>query len=805
MKKESRIISLVIIAIVLVAVLSFSISTLMTNGSKLLGSVNGANRIPSKEGTTTYKDWQESTPIDNEYSYSTLIYTDKTRVYANISDWDHRYGVVEAGGEAYRLENMPTVPSIKIWDPDDKGQLIITDCGFDKEGNSLSAVIEFSVNNTYRKDWMLNYYYDDATGEVKAENPESHEVVTVAPLTSLSFSWVAIQNVNDNGQIVLTSQPTGNNLQPVNRYVVKYGMPLAFNLNCDNSAIDVKLTYYKTLTLKDNTIVNGVNYAKVDTSKSEIDKSITKVNSAYNDFDTTPASFATFQTLIERAAEDHELLFSANEGMKPLNGTSTLFYNKTGKQTLTANDYENTFVDQAYKGTWNFRMSEKANGIYINSDQSKNTGPLGKWQYVLYQMRDVQGKTLEQAKDYYCKYVAKCEDDGSYTGYYELGGFSYLTSAQLLTTGVEGEFAFRYEMPSGGIKFGFLSPQGYKFGDPVKSTTKSTIAVGEVGYFNVSQEIPNNNVTDSVGFHKVYPNVFSNSYKLTSYKIEDEIDKRLSVVADGITIKTQSGIDLTNYFDISVDTNNKVTAVSKSSASTFFDKLEAYGTRYTMSIPFMYIGPVDKYIEIPNKAKVTYKVGDGTPTTKETNVVKVTIGEKPVKLTYDCTTNGGKATFEPITVDQVPGTNVDLTKICSKTGNRFLGFAEQATDKTPMQSFTMPEQDTTIYGLYTTSKCDTILNSNTYKIDQKNHSVSIPNDDSDSTILKTVYSNGEISINGNTITVKCDGTTQDYTINRYWISKTGNEVIKWTAIISGTLLLAVAAVFIKIKADKKKN
>ena len=268
---------------------------------------------------------------------------------------------------------------------------------------------------------------------------------------------------------------------------------------------------------------------------------------------------------------------------------------------------------------------------------------------------------------------------------------------------------------------------------------------------------------------------------------------------------TKKGQDITEYFDIAVDENNKVTATSKDNASTFFNSAEAYGTNYILQIPFMYLGAVNKYIEIPNKGKITYKVGSNNPETKETNTVKITVGEKPVKLTYDCTTNGGKAEFEPITVDQVPGTEVDLNKLCSKEGNRFLGYAEKASDKDAMTTFVMPDHDTTIYGLYTESKCDTVLNSNTYKIDQTNLIVNIPNDDSESTILKNVTSKGEVSISGDVITVKCDGSSKDYKISRYWVSKTGNEVIKWTAIISGVLLFVVAAIFIKIKVDKKKN
>ncbi|MBQ3474645.1 MAG: isopeptide-forming domain-containing fimbrial protein [Bacilli bacterium] len=845
MKKESKIISLVIIAIVLVGVLAFSLSTLMTNGSKLLGAVTGTNRLPSSEGTTTYKDWKESTTIDKDFSYSTLVYNDDTEFYVNITNPERTisnnaknkdYGIYYSSG--YPLADKVT-PVVRLWHPTDKAQLIITNCGFDKDGNSLSAVLELSVYGTYRDTEHVtpaNLEYDKLNDAMYYV--EGSDRTKLSPITALGMSQTVTQNITSDGKIVFTNEsllPEGSPyMGSTKRETVRKNMPLAFNLNVEGGAADVKITYYKKLKLTDHSVVNGVNVATVDTENSQVATSITKINSAFNDFDTTPNSFSNPDKKRQDAI-DAGLLFEANEGMKPLMGTSTLFYNKSGKQTLTPSDYENTVIDQANKLTFNYRMTERANGIFLNPDRSKEDKIYGKWDNLVVRLM-AQGKTRKEALDYYCRYIAKCtveyderidyidgdpettpsaaieEQRGilasvinSSVGYYSTAGFSYLTSAQLLTTGVQGEFAFRYEMPGGGIKFGFISPQGYEFDNPVKTVAKDTIAIGEVGYFNISQPIPNNNVTNSVGFNKIYPQVFSENNHLTSFVFEDEIDKRLTVVQDGITIMTKKGQDITEYFDIAVDENNKVTATSKDNASTFFNSAEAYGTNYILQIPFMYLGAVNKYIEIPNKGKITYKVGSNNPETKETNTVKITVGEKPVKLTYDCTTNGGKAEFEPITVDQVPGTEVDLNKLCSKEGNRFLGYAEKASDKDAMTTFVMPDHDTTIYGLYTESKCDTVLNSNTYKIDQTNLIVNIPNDDSESTILKNVTSKGEVSISGDVITVKCDGSSKDYKISRYWVSKTGNEVIKWTAIISGVLLFVVAAIFIKIKVDKKKN
>ena len=832
MKRENKIITLVIAAIVLVAVLSYSLSTLMTSGtiSRLQGAVQGANQLPSQEGTTVYKDWTQSVPLDNDYSYSTLVYTDDTDFYANISNENHNFAIIP---QNYFAVDDKVSPVIQLWYPNDVAQLIITNCGYDKDGTSLSAVIQVSVHATYRDDIKLNptrgddgkmYYLDDGT-----------QTELKAPLGAIGLSSTVIQNVTNDGKVVFTDNTwaaANGQTTASTGYRTMKNMPLAFNLNLESGSLDVKITYYRKLKLNKGGVNQGIKLATVDTANSTIATDITKINSAYNDFDTTPYSFANPDNQ-RQGYIDAGMKFEGNEGMKPLMGTSTLFYNKTGKQTLTPADYENTFIQQADKYTFNFRMTEKENGIFINPNYSQETKLHGKWENLVQRLM-AQNMTRKQALDHYCKYVAQCtvaydnsvnnidnypDSDqrhkdaavlvksvvDSSNGYFDTAGFSYLTSAQLLTTGVQGQFAFRYEMPGGGIKFGFLSPQGYKFTNPKKTVNKNTITVGEVDYFNIKQSIPNNDVTNSIGFNKIYPNVFSADYKMKSFKFEDSVDKRLTIVTEAITVTTSAGVDITKYFDITVDENNKVTATSKSSASTFFNSNLAYGVDYILSIPFMYVGSVDKYIEIPNKGKVTYRSGSDAEVTKETNEVKVTIGEKPVKLTYDCTTNGGQPEFDPITVDQVPATDVDLTKVCVREGYRFLGWTEKATDTEAMTTFTMPDKDTTIYGIYTTSTCDTELTSSVYKIDTTNYIVNVPYDETEDKILSNVTSKGEISISGDLIIVKCDGSQRNYTISRYWVAKTGNDIIRWTAIIAGTLLLGVVFLMLKIRMNKKEN
>ena len=793
MKRETKILSLVVAAIALVAVLCYSVSTLMTNGTKLQGAVLGPNRVASTEGTTIYKDWTELTEIDNEYSYSTLIYTKDTRFYAHAAE-DHQ--IRPTAGDYYRLEDMSTLPVVSLYQPTETGQLIITNCGYDKDGTPLSAVIDISVNNTYRSE---QYYQNLEIGD--------NGIPTNAPLALITANRVYVQNVTDDGKMVFTNDAPEGELKSNTGYVIGYNMPLGFQLNAEATAVDLKLTYYKKLTLKNKGVVHGVPTAEIDTANSEVATDITKVNAAFNDFDTDARSFGNYQGIIDGAASDDALLFEGKEGIKPTRGNTTLYYNKTGKQTLTPDDYVCSTINQSDKNTFNFRMTEKANGIFINRDYSQNTYVTGSWQFIRDTLEQQQGYTREQSKAYYCRYAASCVDGDptNSKSYFKSKGFSYLNSTQFLTDGLNGEFSILYEMPGGGINFVFMSPQAYSTDAPKKTVSKETLKIGEIAYYNITQTIPNNYMTNSIDFYKLYPNIYSEDNYIAEFTIEDKIDPRLVIVQDSITMLSSDGIDLKEYFDITV-VDNKLTVTSNANAEAFFATPESYNTTFTLSVPIMYVGAVDKFVEIPNKASVTIKTGDnGTPVTKETNEVIITIGEHANNLTYDCTTNGGKAIFEPTVVEQIPGTSVDLTKVCVKDGNKFVGWVENPTDTTALTTLTMPQSDKTIYGIFVPSTCDNVLYSSVYTIDQSNHTINIPNDATDAVILSNVTSKGTVAINGEEISVICDGVTQKYKISRFWINKTGNDVIRWTIIISGTLLLAVIALLLKVKNGKKEK
>ena len=771
MKSDRKIITLVIVAMILFSVLSISLSKFFTNGINLTGDVSGVTQI---KRDSVYKDWSELDSIDNDYSYSTIFYTNETEIYVNatsteqISTYDSTY-----------FKGRTSVPELTFYDSNQKGQIIITNSGVDKDGNKLSAVLDVSI-----RDVWPNLENDNTT----ESDEEDRTIARVYPQT---FVYTTSQSKPNISQL-------NNDL--ARRLPVDYNVPIAFTLDANRATVNIDLTYYKADELVFTSEPSGIN-ATVDKTKSVVATNITKVNSYYTDLDTQPGTMIKYehaQAVVDNAkATGRDISFDGNEGVRPLNGASTIYYNKN-IASLGTDRYTNDLLSDVPVEDWpnvTIRLGTAANGIYLDECNINKS-------YGYY--KNVMNLTDEEI---YQRYIF--DNNGTKTRKFAMTGAWYPNSTEFLTTGLEGKYSFAYEGFSCGIQFAFFSPQTYNIPDPVKTISKEAAQPGETVYYNIRQYVPNNYVTSIVDFSSIYPDTFSSDKLISKFVIEDSIDKKLNIINEGdnkITITGSDGSNLADHFNMAIDDSaNKVTITADDEGNEYFNSPGAYDLFYNVSIPFVYEGSAVPAVEIKNVASSIIKIGNGSDTKRDSNEVDLTIGDKTVKLTYDCTTNGGKAIFDETEVYKIPRTPVELDRVCVKEGHRFVGWVQNAKDTTAMTSFVMPDNDTTIYGIYVPSKCDTVLYSDTYKIDQTNSIVNIPNDDSDATILKRVTSKGEVSLNGTTITVKCDGTSKDYKISRYWVSKTGNDVIKWTAIISGTLLLAVIAVFIKIKTDKKKN
>ena len=134
MKKKKIMICSIIVVIMLISI--FSTGNYSKLLSKLKGDISGVT-------SSTYKDWSSLTSIDNDYSYSTLIYTKDTKFYVNMTPNDD--------AEEYKssvkiktsiIDNNIPSPYITLYGLNSKAQLIITNCAIDKDGNLLDAVLE---------------------------------------------------------------------------------------------------------------------------------------------------------------------------------------------------------------------------------------------------------------------------------------------------------------------------------------------------------------------------------------------------------------------------------------------------------------------------------------------------------------------------------------------------------------------------------------------------------------------------------------------------------------------------------------
>ena len=710
-KKNIVIVGIIIILILSIIVLSKYISV---NNLKLKGSVVDS----STASTTVYKDWDEFSSIENDYSYSTLIYTKDTKIYVNAGSGvsvAYRDKVENVGTNV--LINGTAVPLITFNSANSKAQVIITNCAIDKDGQLISAVFDLTADSLWHNDFARFSMLPLSNNTGTQNNPD----------ISGGERW----------------------------HTISYNQPLKFYLEGSGGTVKASLTYYKTLKLKNvdenhyttpfdfgNIEVSGstpgkaLNYAQVDTDKSIIATNINKVNAFYQDIDVS-TSF------------DNNQLFDGKEGVMPLNGSTTIYYNKSGSTTF----------NNATVGNVKIKLVPDSNGIKVEQN------------------------TLMPTQ-------------------YNINGIWYGQDAEFLTENISGKYSFAYSGSGCGIAFVFFSPKGYEIDSPNKEVSKDTVSVGEEFYYEISQYIPNNYYTSIIDFSTV-SDKFSKDNLLKKITIYDKIDSRLTIDQSNITITDINSTDLSSYFTVSVN-NNEVTAVSNSSATTFFKTKDIYNNTITLTIPVVYNEDITESQTVLDVAQVTTRLGEST-TDKTNSTREVQTIINPLKLTYDCTTNGGEPKFKTTTLYMRAGQNVDVgtTKyVCTKEGNSFVGWATAPTNETVLSKFTMPNVDTTLYAIYKPLTCDTILKSTIYEINETTKTVNVPKDESNNDILKNVTTTGTKTINNEMIEVECEGNVQVYKINRYSVFKTGQNVVKYTAVIIGILGILAILFYIRKKSSE---
>ncbi len=211
--------------------------------------------------------------------------------------------------------------------------------------------------------------------------------------------------------------------------------------------------------------------------------------------------------------------FAGNEGIVPLNGDAIIFYNKSKVHKNSGYAYE-------YK--------EENNGIAINTKQGSNIDSL-----------------------------------------------NYENMVFVKTNITDSTFKLSFGGEVGNLYFMFASPYPYDLNMPTKTIDVKDAASGDIFHYNIMQYVPNNYYGTIYAVQKAYDNMYSNT-RYKTFKITETLNKNLEVKTQDIKVTNELGEDVTNYFTITVDDNNKMTAIATNEA---LNNSQFYGHAYNVSIP----------------------------------------------------------------------------------------------------------------------------------------------------------------------------------------------------------------------------
>lgn len=138
----------------------------------------------------------------------------------------------------------------------------------------------------------------------------------------------------------------------------------------------------------------------------------------------------------------------------------------------------------------------------------------------------------------------------------------------------DATFRLFYSGYSCGIAYSFASPYPFTVDNPIKTVDKTEAYEGDTLEYTVSQYIPNSYYSSKLNF-------IENIDNWNNLTIKDKFDECLNIIADDISIRNELGSDVSEYFDISVSSDNTVTATAKESALVSVD---FYSHIYTLRI-----------------------------------------------------------------------------------------------------------------------------------------------------------------------------------------------------------------------------
>lgn len=295
-------------------------------GKNFFGTVEYTITLKNIKYMTIYKDWSELNTLSSEYSYSSIVRTEKTRelVLNRKSKSDNEHNFISDINEMYK-----TKVGIKKGDMDTK-KILLTNCAFDKDGNELDVIITIS-------DFLAYTNNDNDNISLRVRNVMFIEGNQVQPICNNIGEF-------DNPQ---KTQITKN---------IDIGDPMFFNLHTHRAQVKFTVNYYYHPRNDSYPWTNQGKY-KLDISKMKPATIITKVNGMYTDIDVLSED--------KNNNKGNCTIFTGkdcrNEGICPIDKTknTVIYYNKN----MDAKVYK----DKTHKVFIRTALEENNNGIMISS------------------------------------------------------------------------------------------------------------------------------------------------------------------------------------------------------------------------------------------------------------------------------------------------------------------------------------------------------------------------------------------------------------------------------------------------------
>lgn len=507
--KDKKKIGLILIVVLIVGVVGMVIFKNVSYAASY------ASQIPNtrtENTTTVYKDFgdlQEITDqngnvgaLDAEYSNSIFFKAFNT----DNSNADKYIFILGKSSSSIITEADNDVVSFRLRKETDYLTLLFKDSAVDTEGNLMDIVVKLDNVKLYGNTTSNGY----KICHPDPENSQHNSEIRLRVYKTYRFFPSSVHQGDE-----ITSNVAAVVQSENNRTIINKGDPVLFGLGTACGEVNYTMTYYRAGTVNP---VNGLS----DLKASNVATNVKKINTFMYDFD-IPASIHTDRPFVE--------MFDGEEGILPLNGKSTIYYNQQGKTNGNRN---------------NVILQEQDNiGISIKEHNASPAFTAGDDRNI-----DVPW---------------------------------YQDSMFMTTEDVNGELNFRYGGTGCGIMFGFFSPYRYKIPAPEKVVLnkKELYRVGETFTYRISQYVPNNYWSGKLGYHNIYSNI-PETTQYSSFVIRDTFENHLTPGAvSSIKVYTESGEDVTRKFTVNVSGQNLTVTANP----TELTKSEFYAHYYNVDVP----------------------------------------------------------------------------------------------------------------------------------------------------------------------------------------------------------------------------